>query len=75
MLDLDAIEREITADKYGDKRFGPQCLSLIAELRKCRAAMEESREQIDTVAGRTTHDDELLLMARDNLDEALRGAK
>ena len=65
MLDLDAIEKEITADKYGDKRFGPQCLQLIAELRKCLAAMEEA---VNLCEG-------IMPGVSDRLRDTLRGAK
>ena len=75
MLNLDAIEQEITADKYGDKRFGPQCLRLIDELRKYRVAMEETLEDLQTTMGMIRSDDDKLEAARDRLREALRGAK
>ena len=75
MLDLDAIERanaEMMKTDYGDnyapKWLHRQVIELIAELRKCRAAMEEAVNLV-------LDDESNVVDAVAALNEALRGAK
>mgnify|MGYP003335978327 FL=1 len=68
MLDLDAIERVAKDDECSALNWKQTACDLLAELRKCRAALRSVQEGIGI-------DGTLSQSAYDNLDEALRGAK
>ena len=68
MLDLDAIEKAFLDEENASANLITHAHAVLAELRKCRAALRSVQEGIGI-------DETLSQRACDAVDDALRGAK
>lgn len=75
MLDLDAIEKEFFDEENASAKLITSAHAVLAELRKCRTAMEEASRLLRGIVAYKPEHDWNIASARNELNEVLRGAK